>query len=117
MSSFTPIFRLKNESEFTWKQNSKTFKEIKHYLSSPPVLQAPKSGDPFKLYVAAEDGVIGTVLTQKTQSKEHILTYVSKRLLDVETRHTFIERLCLSLYYACTKLRYYLLSNTCIVAC
>ena len=28
-----------------------------------------------------------------------------------------IEKLGLSLYYACTKLRYYLLSSTCIVVC
>ena len=35
----------------------------------------------------------------------------------METRYTFIEKLCLSLYYACTKLRHYLLSSTCIVTC
>jgi hypothetical protein len=35
----------------------------------------------------------------------------------VETRYQFVEKLCFSLYYACTKLRYYLLCSTCIVAC
>jgi hypothetical protein len=35
----------------------------------------------------------------------------------VETRHQFIEKLCFLLYYACTKLRHYLLSSNCIVAC
>jgi hypothetical protein len=35
----------------------------------------------------------------------------------VETRYQFIEKLCFLLYYACTKLRHYLLSSTCIVAC
>jgi hypothetical protein len=66
--------------------------------------------------VAAKDKVIGAVLTQETKGKEHIITYVSRRLIDVETRYTFIEKLCLFLYYACTKLRHYLLSSTCIVA-
>ena len=42
---------------------------------------------------------------------------MGRRLIDVETRYTFIEKLCLSLYYACTKLRHYLLSSTCIVTC
>ena len=28
-----------------------------------------------------------------------------------------LKKLCLSLYYACTKLGYYLLSSTCIVTC
>jgi hypothetical protein len=46
-----------------------------------------------------------------------VLTYESKRLLDAKTRYTFIEKLSLSLYYACTKLRHYLLSSTCYVAC
>jgi hypothetical protein len=32
-------------------------------------------------------------------------------------RYQFIEKLCFPLYYACTKLRHYLLSSTYIVAC
>jgi hypothetical protein len=67
--------------------------------------------------VAAEDKVIGAVLTQETEGKEHIITYVGRRLIDVETRYTFIEKLSLSLYYACTNLRHYLLSSTCIITC
>jgi hypothetical protein len=61
--------------------------------------------------------VIGAVLTQETDGKEYVVAYESRRLLDAETRYTFIEKLSLSLYYACTKLRLYLLSSTCYVAC
>ena len=67
--------------------------------------------------MAAEDKVIGAVLTQETEGKEYIITYLSRRLIDAEMRYTFIEKLCLSLYYACSKLRHYLLSSTCIVVC
>jgi hypothetical protein len=35
----------------------------------------------------------------------------------VETRYQFTEKLYFPLYYACTKLRHYLLYSTCIVAC
>ena len=56
-------------------------------------------------------------MTQETEGKEYIITYLSRRLIDAETRYTFIEKLCLSLYYACIKLRHYLLSITCIVVC
>ena len=52
--------------------------KIKNYLSSPPALKAPKRGDPFRLYVAAEDKAIGAVLTQETEGKEHIITYVGR---------------------------------------
>ena len=67
--------------------------------------------------MAAEDKIIGAVLTQETEGKEYIITYLSRRLIDAETRYTFIEKLCLSLYYAWTKLRHYLLSSACIVTC
>ena len=67
--------------------------------------------------MAAEDRIIGAVLTQETEGKEYIITYLNRRLIDAETMYTFIEKLCLSLYYACTKLRHYLLSSTCIVTC
>ena len=118
IDAFTPILRLKDETEFTWgAKQQEAFEKIKIYLSSPPILKAPRRGVPFRLYVAAEDKVIGAVLTQETEGKEYIITYLSRRLIDAETRYTFIEKLCLSLYYACTKLRHYLLSSTCIVVC
>jgi hypothetical protein len=81
------------------------------------VLRAPKSGEPFQLHIAAQEDVVGAVLTQEFGAKEHTVTYVSRRLLDAKTRYSFVEKLCFSLYYACTKLRYYLLASTCVVAC
>ena len=109
---------VKERAEFTWgAEQQEAFEKIKKYLSSPSVLKVPKRGTPFRLYVAAEDKVICTVLTQETEGKEYIITYVGRQLIDAETRYTFIEKLCLSLYYACTKLRHYLLSRTCIVTC
>jgi hypothetical protein len=98
-------------------KQQKAFDEIKSFLTSPPVLQAPKSGVPFRLYVAEEPSMIGVVLTQETDGNEYVVAYESRRLLDAETRYTFIEKLCPSLYYACTKLRHYLLSRICYVAC
>ena len=108
IDSFTPILRLKDEAKFTCGvEQQESFEKIKNYLSSPPVLKAPKRGVPFRLYVAAEDKIIGAVLTQEIEGKEYIITYLSRQLVDAETRYIFIEKLCLSLYYACTKLRHY----------
>src|SRR3954470_10330760 len=95
----------------------KAFDNIKKYLLNPPVLRAPKSGTSFRLYIAAQDKVIGAVLTQEDGGKEHIIAYLSRRLIDAETLYGFIEKLCLSLYYACTKFRPYLFSSTCVVTC
>ena len=111
-------FLVVDQAKFTWRaKQQEVFEKIKLYLSSPSVLKAPRRGVPFKIYVAAEDKVVGAVLTQETEGKEHIITYVSRRLIDVEMKYTFIEKLCLSIYYACPKLRHYLLSSTYIVVC
>jgi ribonuclease HI len=75
------------------------------------VLKAPQVGVSFRLYVVAEDKVIGAVLTQETEGMEHVVTYLSQRLVNAEIRYTFIEKLCLCLFYACTKCRCYLLSS------
>jgi hypothetical protein len=64
VDAFTPLLRLKSGAEFTWgAKQQEAFDEIKSYLTSQPVLQAPKSGVPFRLYITAEPSVIGAVLT------------------------------------------------------
>ena len=79
IDAFTPILRLKDEAGFTWgTEQQEAFEKIKKYLSSPSVLKVPKRGTPFRLYVAAEDKVICTVLTQETEGKEYIIIYVSR---------------------------------------
>jgi hypothetical protein len=87
ISAFTTILQLKNEVEFTWGSNQQhAFEDVKRYLSSPLVMKAPMTGIPFWLYIATEDVVIGAVLTQVTEVKEHIITYLSRCLIDAETR-------------------------------
>jgi hypothetical protein len=117
ISAFAPILRLKNEAKFTWGADQQcAFENIKRYLSSSPVMKAHMTGIPFRLYISAEDAVIGVVLMQVMNGKEHIITYLSRCLINIETRYSFIEKLWLFLFYACSKLWYYLLSSTCIVA-
>jgi hypothetical protein len=58
------------------------FDDIKKYFSSPPVMKEPMARIPFWLYIAVEDVVIEDVLTQVTEGKEHIITYLSWCLID-----------------------------------
>jgi hypothetical protein len=69
------------------------------------------------MYIAAQEWVIGVVLLQEEDGKEILVAYVIRCLLDAETRYVFVEKLCLSLYYAFSKFRHYILSSSCIVAC
>ena len=46
-----------------------------------------------------------------------VVFYLSKRMLDAETRYPEIEKLCLCLFFTCTKLHHILLSADTIVIC
>ena len=59
-------------------KQQEAFEKIKYYLSSPLVLKAPRRGVPFKHYIAAEYKVIGVVLTQDTDGKEYVVTYIGR---------------------------------------
>jgi hypothetical protein len=118
VESLLPLVRMKHEKEFMWGDDQrKALEHIKKYLTQPPMLRAPKTGKPFRLYVVATEQIIGSMLAQEETGKEFIVAYLSRRMVDAETRYTPVEKLCLSLYYACSKFRHYLLSGTCIVAC
>jgi hypothetical protein len=58
---------------------------------SPPVLRALKVGNPFKMYIAVQEQIIGAILLQEEDGKEFPVAYISRRLLDAETRYVFME--------------------------
>ena len=97
---FSPLLKLKNDQEFKWGDvKQKTFEEIKEYMKSPPMLVPPQQGKPFKLYVLVDSQTIESTLMQEFEGKERVVFYLSRRLLDPETRYSPIEKLCLCLYY------------------
>ena len=55
------------------------------------------------------------ILVLRRNTKGVTVFYLSRRLLDPETRYSSIEKLCLCLYFSYTKLRYYLLLAECTV--
>lgn len=62
-----------------------------------------------KLYISAAKENLECLLARKNNEREeHAIYYLSRRLLDAEKYYSTIEKLCLALYYACTKLRYYI---------
>ena len=113
---FSPLLMLKNDQEFKWGDvQQKAFEEIKEYMKCPPVLVPPQQDKPFKLYVSADNQTIRSALIQEFEGKERVIFYLSRRLLDSEIRYSPIKKLCLCLYFSCTKLQHYLLSAECIV--
>ena len=98
-------------------EQQQAFDEIKEYLSKPPVLVPPQHDRPFYVYLSVGDTSIASVLIQKHDGQERVVFYLSRRMLDAETRYPEIEKLCLCLYFTCTKLRHILFSAEIIVIC
>jgi hypothetical protein len=93
---FSPLLKLKKDQKFVWgDEQQKAFDEIKQYVKEPPVLVPPQLSKPFKLYVAVDTQTIGSALIQEFEGKERVVAYLSRKLLDPETRYSAKEKLCL----------------------
>ena len=90
-------------------EQQQAFDEIKGYLSKPPVLVTPQQDRPFFVYLSVGDTSMASVLVQKHDDQESVVFYLSRRMLDAETRYPEIEKLCLCLFFTCTKLHHILL--------
>jgi ribonuclease HI len=113
---FSPLLRINKDQKFVWgDEQQNAFDEIKEYMKEPLVLVPPQLKKPFKLYVAANTQTIGPALIQEFEGKERVVAYHSRKLLDPETRYSAAKKLCLCVYYSCTKFQHYLLNAECIV--
>ncbi|XP_074324247.1 uncharacterized protein LOC141661163 [Apium graveolens] len=72
------------------------------------MLAKPEEGETLILYLAVSEYSVSAVLVKEEASHQWPMYYVSKRLLDVETRYTSMEKLVYALIPAVRKLRPYL---------
>jgi hypothetical protein len=115
---FMELVKIKANNEFRWgAEQQQAFEDIKEYLSKLPVLVPPQQGKPFHVYLSIGDTSIPSVIIQVHDGKERVVFYLSRRMLDAETKYTKIEKLCLCLFFTCTKLHHILLSVETIVIC
>ncbi|CAL8989484.1 unnamed protein product [Prunus brigantina] len=99
--------------QFIWgAEHQAAFDDIKKYLSQPPVLMPPKRGKPLRLYISASESSIGCLLAQNNEfEREQAVHYLSRTLNVAELNYSPVEKLCLALYFAATKLRHYMLPS------
>ena len=67
----------------------------------------PKDDETLFLYLAVSDTAVSIVLVREEEGSQHLVYYVSKALLDAETRYSRLEKLALALIVAARKLRPY----------
>ncbi|CAL9018939.1 unnamed protein product [Prunus brigantina] len=109
----TPLLKLKDTERFVWgAEHQAALDDVKKYLSQPRVLMLPKRRKPLRLYISASEGSIDCLLAQNNESeREQAVHYLSRTLNMAELNHSPIEKLCLALYFAATKLRHYMLPS------
>ncbi|KAJ8633335.1 hypothetical protein MRB53_026671 [Persea americana] len=104
-----PFFQLlRKGSKFQWTSDcSQALQQLKHYLSSPPLLSTPTDGEALYLYLSVSDHAVSSVLIRKDNGQQRPIYYMSKTLLDAETRYLQLEKLALALVSASRKLSHY----------
>ncbi|KAL5787560.1 hypothetical protein ACOSP7_004509 [Xanthoceras sorbifolium] len=109
-----PIFdTLRKNKSFDWSQTcEEVYQNIKQYLANPPLLSKPKEGETLLLYLVVSETAISAELVKDEESKQLPIYYISKTLLDAETRYTQLEKLALALVTAARKLRPYFQCHT-----
>ena len=84
-----PFFEsLKGNKRFLCDEKcEQAFKALKEYLGKPPLLSKPTDGEPLFLYLAASKYPILGALIREEERVQWPVYYISKRLVDVETRY------------------------------
>jgi hypothetical protein len=84
-----PFFKLlKAKEKFEWSKEATTsFVELKQFLTSPPILTAPKEGETLLLYIAATNRVVSTAIIIEREEVGHVykvqrLVYFISEVLD-----------------------------------
>ncbi|KAL3997082.1 hypothetical protein ACER0C_009738 [Sarotherodon galilaeus] len=96
----------------TWTvECEQAFKMLKTCLCTTPVLRSPDFRKKFLVQVDASTIGLGAVLAQGDPGEEHLVLYLSRKLLPRETNYSTVEKEALAIKWALEKLRYYLLGR------
>ena len=107
---------LRGNKKFEWSEECKnTFQQLKRYLATPPVLAKPVEGEPLFLYIAVSTTAVSGVLIREECGEQKPIFYISKTLLDAESRYPLMEKLACAVVSSARKLRPYFQSHTIVV--
>lgn len=76
------------------------FEQIRNCLIKAPILSCPDFNIPFELQIDASTSAFDAVLTQKVDGVEHVISYASRSLINVERNYTTTELECLAVIWA-----------------
>ena len=103
---------LKNDVSFVWKHHQAfAFKQMKDAIAASPVLILPDPKLPFVIHTDASGFAIGAVLQQDHGKGLQPVAFLSKKMLDAETRYPVHEQELLAIIHALKSWRHYLMGT------
>jgi transposase InsO family protein len=118
-SELTAKFKDQLSGNQHWKwddADDQNFLEIKKAFLNSVMLKHPDFSRTLFLNCDASDLSLGSELYQLSKENEHnVVAFASRKLLDAERRYTTTEKELLSVVFAVTKFRTYLLGNKVVV--
>ena len=99
----------KDNVKFEWTSHQQVaFDALKEAISASPVLAIADMSLPFVVHTDASGFAIGAVLQQDQGKGLQPIAYLSKKMVDAETRYPVHEQELLAIIYALKKWRHYL---------
>lgn len=90
--------------EFKWTDLfQKEFDELKHQLSTTPILRGPDWALPFHIFSDASDTAIGAILGQEENYIPYAIYFISKNMTPAELNDIVTEKEFLVVIYAINK--------------
>ena len=108
-----PFYQLlKKWKGFWWDDEcEKAFQNLKEYLVRTPMLSALEPGEELFMYLSVSEHAVSAVLL-RDQGVQRLMYYISKTLVDTETRYLPLKKLVLALVHATRKLPQYFQAHT-----
>ena len=99
-----------------WTEDcQKAFKELKKYLSKPPILNWPEPEETLYLYLSVTPETLSSVLIREHESIQKLIYYVNHTLRGPEIRYSNAEKFALALIVTARKLRPYFQAHPIVV--
>ena len=108
-----PFYQLlKKWKGFQWNEEcEKVFQDLQEYLVRAPILSALEPDEDLFMYFSMFEHALSAMLL-RVQGVQQLVYYVSKTLVNVETRYLPLEKLVLALMHATRKLPHYFQAHT-----
>ncbi|XP_024016328.1 uncharacterized protein LOC112089807 [Eutrema salsugineum] len=107
---------IRGNKHLEWNQKcEEAFTKIKKYLSTPPVLSKPETGETLYLYIAISEYAVSSVLVREDRGEQKPIFYISKSLHGSEYRYPTLEKFAFTVVISARKLRPYFQSHAIVV--